>query len=149
MIRKLDTMKKSQLRKMLYRSDAEFLLEEVSRGRYKIRVGQLWQMPRLRGTSTLLLDYDNCKRINVRNIRRRLGQCQVFALRIRSCTSPGGAGIHVVVRIKGAYSPMALVALQAICESDPSREAQNFKRAFLAEKKWGKHWNVLFKKGEL
>lgn len=144
-----EDVRKTALKKLLKEGDAEFLLQEVKRGRYKIRVGQVWTMPKLRGRSPLLLDYDGVKRISIGNIRKRLGQCGLSALRVQYTRSPSGTGIHCLVWVKGNFSPLARIALQAILESDPAREAQNFKRALQRDYRWKEHWQVLFKKGEI
>lgn len=144
----MDKRKQKQLKRLLTKNDAEFLLEEVSNGRFKIRIGQVWQMPRLRGRTILLLDHDNVRRISVRNIRTRLGQCAVRVLRIQCRRSPSGTGYHVLVWIAGVFSNMARIAMQSILESDAAREAQNFKRLMQRDYRWKDEWQVLFKKGK-
>lgn len=134
---------------MLDNGDAEFLLEEVRNGRYKIRVGQVWAVPRLRGTSVVLLDFDNIRGVNARLLRKRIGQCGLQPVRIQTRRSPSKKGLHVRVWIKGRLSPVAIVAVQAICESDPAREAQNFRRAMMADPKWKRNWNVLYTGGKI
>lgn len=127
-------------------NDAEFLLEQVANGKFKIRVGQVWKMPKVRGKSYLLIDLDNCDRRPLyENIRKRLRKCGVRPLRIRFRPSPSGTGFHGVVLIAGTFTRFERIALQAILESDADREAQNFRRAKLALPEWGENWNVLFK----
>jgi hypothetical protein len=128
-------------------ADAEFLLEKVASGRYKIRIGQIWKMPELSGQSYLLLDLDNQKkRPNIGEIRRRISRCGLRVLQIQTRRSPSGTGFHCVVTIRGKHLRMERIALQAILESDFNREAENFKRAKLALPEWGENWNVLFRK---
>lgn len=127
-------------------SDAEFLLEKVANGQFKIRVGQVWKMPKMRGKTYLLLDLDNVRKPpKWRAVRKRLCKCGVRPLRIRFRRSPSGTGFHGIVLVAGTYSRIERIALQAILESDAEREAQNFRRAKLALPEWGENWNVLFK----
>lgn len=128
-------------------NDAEFLLERVANGQFKIRIGQVWQMPKLpHGTSALLIDLDNMsKRPSLKSIRARVRKCGLQPLRIRFRRSPSGTGFHGVVLVAGALTRIEHVALQSILESDPDREAQNFRRAKLALKEWRGNWNVLFR----
>ena len=62
--------------------------------------------------------------------------------------SPGGRGWHVIIRLKPEpRDPMEVVALQAICGSDPLREASNVQRVRSLPglgKFWGDKWNVLY-----
>lgn len=145
----MDARRKKLLRSLLTKADAEFLLQEVRNGRYKIRVGQIWKVPSVRGRTALMLDYDNCNRIRVRNIRKRLRQCALQPLRIQCRRSPSKTGFHVLVWIKGVFSPMARIAVQAILESDPAREAQNFRRARMRDYRWKENWQALFTGGKL
>lgn len=133
-------------REIIKGNDAEFLLREASNGKFYIRTGQIWRMPKMPGQTILLLDLDNCNRANWQNICRRLIQCGVRVLQIVITGSPGGNGLHVAIVIRGKFAAMHRVALQAICESDPAREAANFRRAMLRNKKWEENWNVLFTK---
>lgn len=120
------------------------MLQEVERGRYKIRVGQIWHVPRLRGSTVLELDLDNTQGISRSAIRRRLSKAGMSVLRIRTKRSPSGRGYHVLVYVRGTFTPLARIALQAILESDPDREAQNFRRAMLADPKWQGKWQALY-----
>jgi hypothetical protein len=131
---------------LLSGADCEFLLERVKNGKYKIRIGQIWEMPKMRGATNILLDLDNCRRFFRKEIIRRLSRCGVQVLRIRSKKSPGGNGMHVFIIIKGTFGRYERIALQSICGSDLEREAQNFRRARLAVPQWKDNWNVLYKK---
>jgi hypothetical protein len=133
----------SDLVTKLNQGDAEFLLSLAKDGRLLFRVGQIWKIPERKGETALLLDYDHTRKIDRSAIRKRLAQCGLVSKRILSRTSPGGDGIHAVVWVAGRLRKMDVVALQAILESDPQREAQNFRRA-KQEKGWDKNWNVLF-----
>ena len=136
------------LQYVLDRNDAEFLLEKVSDGKFKIRIGQIWKVPEVpRGETILLLDLDNCRKRPKRgNIRKRLNKCGVSALRILIRRSPSRTGYHGCIIVAGKYDKFQRIALQAICESDYEREAQNFRRAQLARPEGGDNWNVLYKK---
>jgi hypothetical protein len=140
-------MNKKQLSKsILNRSDAEFLLEQAANGKFRIRIGQIWSVSALPiGQSLLLLDLDNCnKPPDRRAIRKRISKCGLSVLQIKSKRSPSRTGYHVAITVAGKLSRIECVALQAICESDPHREAQNFRRARLALKDWRGDWNVLY-----
>lgn len=126
-------------------SDAEFLITKSNAGKFYLRVGQVWNLPTLsKSRSSLLIDLDNCKKVRWWNICRRLSQCGVHVLQIVITTSPGGKGFHVAIVVTGKFSRFQRIALQSICESDPQREANNFRRARLAKKEWKENWNVLF-----
>lgn len=131
---------------LLKEGDAEFLLRRAENGKLKIRVGQIWRIPERRGTTNLLCDYDGCLKIDRKTINTRLRKAGIRPLSIRSRISPGGKGIHAIVTVQGRYSRIARVALQLLLESDPEREAQNFRRAMQAGKKWDEDWNILFRK---
>lgn len=131
---------------MLDEGDAEFLLRRAANGKLKIRVGQVWSIPKRRGQTPLLLDLDGAKSINRRAVRKRLFKAGVRPISILSRISPGGNGVHAVIYVEGTFSRIERIALQSILESDPEREAQNFRRAKQAGKKlWEDNWNVLFK----
>jgi hypothetical protein len=98
----------------------------------------------LRGTTLLELDLDGCTGFSRKSIKRRLSKAGVPMLRIQARPSPGQKGFHVAVEIRGRFNPAAQIALQAILESDPDREAQNFRRALLADPKWKENWQVLY-----
>lgn len=131
--------------KLLNRGDAEFLLQEVRHGKFAFRVGQVWTIPQRKGVTFLLCDYDGVKKISKRTIRARLTKCGVVPESISIRVSPGGRGLHVVVRVVGKFNRWQIVALQAILESDPEREAQNFRRAGQAGPRWGENWQALFR----
>ena len=126
-------------------SDAEFLFQRAKSGKFYFRIGQVWKMPKLHGSTALLIDLDNCKKLSHIGLRKRLSQCGVSVLQIIRRVSPSGRGLHVIVYIQGRFNRYQRVALQAICESDPAREAANFRRAKLALPEWKENWNVLFK----
>lgn len=131
---------------MLKHGDAEFLLQRASSGRLRIRVGQIWRIPERKGETLLYVDLDQCKACDRRTIRARLAKCGVVCKRILVRDSPGGNGLHIVVRIAGRFPKMDRVALQLILESDVERECQNFRRAKQASAAWGPDWQVLFKR---
>lgn len=130
---------------MLNEGDAEFLVERAQDGRLRIRVGQIWKMEERKGKTILQCDYDNCKKIDRKTIRRRLEKAGVTCLAIRSRQSPSGTGVHALVSVSGVLNRFQRIALQAILESDPEREAQNYRRARQAGPKWKDNWQVLFK----
>jgi len=139
-------MKHSQLRKLvLNENDAEFLIQRIRNGTFKIRIGQVWKVSKLRGTTTILCDYDNCKAIDIGNIARRLHTAGVSIVRIISHRSPSESGWHLVIFVRGHFNRWQRICLQAICESDPEREAKNFRRATLKHPLWRDDWQVLFK----
>ena len=129
----------------LSEGDAEFLLEMAKDGKLKIRVGQIWKVPERKGETCLQVDLDNCKAYSRGTIYARLRKAGVQPLRICSRISPGGQGLHLLIWIKGTFGRYQRVCLQLLCESDPEREAQNFRRAGLAGKNWQENWQVLFK----
>ena len=58
-------------------------------------------------------------------------------------------GWHIVAVFPEKYKPMELVAIQAICGSDPMREALNWVRASQPGQLrgfWGRRWNILYSK---
>jgi hypothetical protein len=63
--------------------------------------------------------------------------------------SPSGTGWHVWLHITPpAASPMEIVALQAVCGSDPAREANNIHRVRNMHKVsqfWRDRWNTLYR----
>jgi hypothetical protein len=126
-------------------ADAEFLLDRVANGKFKIRIGQVWNMPVLRGQSYILLDLDNTTRVSRYGIRRRLAVCGLSIVSLHIRRSPSGTGYHVQIIVRGILSRFQRIAIQAICESDPTREANNFRRAFLARREWQEDWNILYK----
>lgn len=124
--------------------DAEFLLERYAHGNYKLRIGQLWRLPKVRGQTLILLDLDDCKRANWREIFARCSRCGLPIVRVESRVSPSGKGLHIAIHVRGSLSRFERIALQAILESDPIREANNFRRAKIAHRKWDENWNVLY-----
>ena len=62
--------------------------------------------------------------------------------------SPSGHGWHVIIRLTPApRDPMEVIALQAICGSDPLREASNVRRVRSLpglSDWWADKWNVLY-----
>ena len=105
----------------------------------------MWKVPERKGQTILLCDYDNCKAIDRITLFNRLRKAGVCPLRLHKRVSPGGKGLHVAIWVEGRFSRYQQVALQAILESDPEREAQNFRRAGLAGPRWKENWNVFFK----
>jgi hypothetical protein len=56
-------------------------------------------------------------------------------------------GWHVTVKLSRAISPLRVVALQAICGSDPHREIFNLARVSNLRnvpERWRSQWNVFF-----
>lgn len=112
---------------------------------FQLRVGRTWKLPILRGATWLALDYDGVQSVDERAIRSRLGLCGVQVLRTIKRRSPGNHGIHVGIQVQGIFSRWQITALQAICQSDLTRESFNFRRALAAgsDAEW-KKFNVLF-----
>lgn len=132
-------------RDILNGADAEFLLQQASKGKWSIRVGRIWKIPRTKGTSVILLDFDNCSTFDKHALIQRLNICGIKTIDIRKKKSPGGKGLHIAITVRGKLAPFAIVALQCICESDPIREAQNFRRALCMKgEQWMETGNVLF-----
>lgn len=124
----------------------EAILKETRTGKLRFRCGRTWTLPVLRkGVSRLCCDYDGAKSVLCGEIVSRLSRCKVRVLRITKRRSPGGFGFHIVIVVEGNYNRFQCTALQAICESDPEREAANFRRALAAKSdaEWRK-FNVLF-----
>lgn len=130
---------------MLDGRTVEVILQRASRGKLFVRVGEILEVPKVRGCSVLLLDYDTQTRPRIKGIRDRLNIAHVQVVQTKCYRSPGGHGWHCIVHIRGQWSRFQLIALQALCESDPDREAQNFYRAqIFGDKEWKKRGNVLF-----
>jgi hypothetical protein len=132
----------------LSNGDAEFLLEKAATGEVRIRVGQIWKIPERKGQTPLLCDYDNCRKIDRKTIHQRLRKAGVEIIRIQSRRSPSGSGVHAIVWIRGRFPGIERICLQAIIESDPEREAQNFRRLKQANRHWEENWQALFEKGK-
>ena len=123
----------------------EVLLRAARDGRLSVRVGQILRVSPMRGTTILLLDYDSSNKPKIGAIRKRLSAAGVQLVRARLRRSPGGRGWHGILHVRGHWGAMETIALQAICESDPTREAANFYRAqIFGEKEWRARGNVLF-----
>jgi hypothetical protein len=95
----------------------------------------------------LLLDWDgpNC-RVRYEQMRLVLA---ITGLRPQLIQLDRTAhGWHCIVWLRGRnLSPLATVALQAMCGSDPKREAFNFRRVRrlrLVSPWWRERWNVLY-----
>lgn len=112
---------------------------------FQLRVGRTWKLPILRGATWLACDYDGVQSVDEGAIRSRLSLCGVQVLRTIKRRSPGNHGIHVGVQVQGIFSRWQITALQAICQSDLTRESFNFRRALAAgsDAEW-KKFNVLF-----
>ena len=103
----------------------------------------------MRDAGPLKLDYDSdAERVPLRQLRRRL---QFAGYRIKAHAakrSPSGRGWHVVLTTDPPIgTPMEVVALQAVCGSDPYREASNVLRARILPAVppfWQQRWNVLY-----
>lgn len=124
--------------------DAEYLLDQLEDGSLKVRVGQIWKPVPVKGTTILQLDLDNCARVNKREIGWRLHLAGVKLKSLVARPSPSKTGWHVAAWIHGTYNRWQIIALQSICESDPCREARNFRAAGQAAKEWRENWQVLF-----
>lgn len=101
------------------------------------------------GSRILKLDYDNGERLTDGDIISRLARAGFRTVKVDARLSPSGKGYHVRVQVEpDIRTPMETVALQAICGSDPFREASNFKRARVLSKVakwWQVRWNVLYR----
>lgn len=55
-------------------------------------------------------------------------------------------GYHVIVRFTRRFSPVEIVAMQALCGSDSKREALNLARVMSRYNRNGiKRWNLLYR----
>jgi hypothetical protein len=101
----------------------------------------------------LKIDWDaHGEALSVHEVCRRL-RWAGFRLRWwREDYSPSGRGRHLILCVQPRpKDPMAVVALQAILGSDPSREACNVMRVRNLPKmpRWvQRRWNTLYRKGE-
>lgn len=99
--------------------------------------------------SLIKLDLDGCVSVDTETIRRRIERAG-YSIKnvIASRQSPSGKGWHVVLEVEPRpKSPYEVVALQAICGSDPYREAMQMNRArnFFRAPAWMRNtWNVLY-----
>jgi hypothetical protein len=111
----------------------------------KIKIGEIAMMD---SDNLLLLDYDTGE------ISERLEQIK-YLLAIADvhyrwyCVEASQSGAyHVIITLSEPMPLMARVCLQAICQSDPKREAINFFRARTElgprKKSWNKLKNILF-----
>lgn len=76
-----------------------------------------------------------CDPLPKRVIRRRLERAGFRLVWLRRRKSPSGKGWHLVVRVAPRpRSPEAVIALQLLLGSDPSREACNLSRAWVLHK---------------
>lgn len=99
--------------------------------------------------SYLKIDLDNCKKVDLDTIRRRIERAGYSIYKVvASRQSPSKKGWHVILDIMPRpKSPYEVVALQAICGSDPYREAMQMNRArnFFRAPLWMRDsWNVLY-----
>jgi acetolactate synthase regulatory subunit len=93
------------------------------------------------------LDID-ARKPDLDTIRRRIDRAGYFILQASVQQSPSGKGWHVEMDVTPRPKhPMEVVALQAICGSDPYREAMQMHRArgFSHAPVWMREmWNVLY-----
>jgi hypothetical protein len=123
----------------------EIVLRKARSGKLFVRVGEILRVPQVSGQTVLLLDYDTERKPRIRGIKQRLSVAHVQYLRSECHRSPSGHGWHCLVYVRGRWSRFQRIALQAMLESDPDREAQNFYRAqIFTEKEWTERGNVLF-----
>jgi len=94
------------------------------------------------------LDLDGCDAPDMEAVRRLVSRAGYSIVEMSERTSPSGTGRHVVLNVSPRpIHPMEVVALQAICGSDPYREAMQMHRAraFAKAPKWMRDiWNVLY-----
>lgn len=104
---------------------------------------------RVTGGHVLLLDVDALdKLVGVKAITNRLERAGYTIRDWKEKPSPSGRGIHVrILTHEEMRSPLEVVALQAICGSDPVREAFNVRRVrslTRVPRWWSERWNVLY-----
>lgn len=138
---------KKAARLILSGNAAEILLKRARRGRLSFRVGEVLRVPKVQGCTTLLFDYDNCKRRpSIRGIRERLAGASVYLVQAKCSRSPSGKGWHVFAVVRGRWDRYQYIALTALCESDPERAAQEFTRAqIFGNKEFFARGSVFFK----
>ena len=123
----------------------EIILRRARDGKLSYRVGEILRVPQVSGETILLLDYDQTSKPRLSGIRFRLSEAGVRLLSAKCRRSPSGHGWHVITRVHGKWNRYQRIALQALLESDPTREAQNFYRAqIFSDKEWSQRGNVLF-----
>lgn len=99
----------------------------------------------------ILIDVDEgMPRLSNSTLRARLARAGYYTWCINRRTSPGGKGEHIRIRVYPTPpTAMEIVALQAVCGSDPLRESSNILRARnlpKVPKFWQRRWNVLYGK---
>jgi hypothetical protein len=146
---------RKQAEKALSNETAELFLTAAKNGTLTYRVGRILKVPKMRGQSVLLLDYDSgadgrrLPRPRLRVIRERLSLAGVRLVQAEFHRSPSGLGWHGVLYIRGKFNRYQRLALAAILESDPDHIAIAFKRAqILDEKEFDSQGWLLFKKPE-
>lgn len=147
-LKSVSRQRKQEVKNFLSEGDAEFLFQKAKNGQLYFRVGQVWKIPKRKGMTALLCDYDGTNKIYHRMMKRRLKIAGVEVVSIKSVISPSGFGVHAIVWVRGRFSRYERIALEAILESDPDKAAQDFRRAGQAGKQWRENWHVLFKKGK-
>lgn len=95
-------------------------------------------------THTALLDFDGPKAIGMLNL---FGICRLVGLRpIWTQYRRTKRGWHCIIRFHEPLLPAEIVALQAVCGSDPKREALNLARVRSCYNHHGKkRWNILYR----
>lgn len=124
----------------------EYIIGKTA-SKFQVRIGRTWKLPKMRGKTWLSLDYDGTQRVYIGAIRYRLRSCGMQVLQILKRRSPGNHGIHVRIQVESILNRWQIIALQAICQSDLTRECFNFRRGLAAssDEEWTK-FNVLFEK---
>lgn len=107
---------------------------------------------------TLLLDYDDVHGVpHPDHVQHRIERAGHAVDEWKERPSPSGRGLHVRIKLVREMTPMERVAMQAICGSDPVREAFNVQRVrtlymmrdehareVATAEFWGDRYNVLY-----
>lgn len=95
----------------------------------------------------LLLDFDTPIVPSIFRFTAIQSRLYPSGLRFRSIRYDRTArGWHVLIELNQALKPLQVVALQAICGSDPFRECFNYVRVMSGRADKTRDWNILFER---
>lgn len=104
-------------------------------GRGKLRVGRMWNLPKMHGKCWLTVDLDAMSRpraVCAGQLHQGhlilLARLRLKAKRWISCASPSGEGWHFAYQIPKVHVGVR-IALQLLMGSDPQREIMNLRRS--------------------
>lgn len=102
------------------------------------------------GSTMLLVDIDTRRKPSRASVLQRARIAQLEVVGITDLRSPSGRGWHRYIAVRPApTSALEVVALQLLFGSDPVREAFNFVRAKLVDRKqvsafFAKRWDTFY-----